>query len=478
MGTGIDIYPFIAVALGQAPGCHKALDRLYQTDMYRYRFYRAAITDKYYRHILITEGNLLEVEYTRKALGILTFLKNCVQEQKKQNENDFVKINETLKKIIQKAYPYAHSYILTQTVFVSEKFFYALVKKYKGRDNLGDLLVNNNIAVALFLAMNQSKEIIEDELLLEFIEYTHTSLHGMEKIVGSKLSLDNATPELLIKINNTETKYADLVKQVQSNIVQQDKTRKKYDFIFDFLDLCFTSITENTKTDKNMFRKLAMAYYITTPAEEVSEDSLRAYIVPAALIYRMGQAYNDAKEYYFANNKEIMYAETEALEMDKRKLNIEKRNLEHKNEELSDIIKENYKQIRRLEDKLAAAENNKAELIALREMMFQQSKKNQEGLEQETQIQNYSELKSLKAVFVGGRPAWQKKMKEFLPNAAFIDTNVLNFDTTLLRNTYVYVNTTYISHAMYYRVVENLPTSSTLKFLNHDNIDICLNSLC
>ena len=466
----IDLNPFVAVALGQVPSCYKALDKLYQTSAYRYRFYRAAITNKYYKHRFITKGGLLEVEYARKALGIVVFFAEC-------DDNDFLKVGDAFKKILQRAYPYAHSYVLAQTVFTPSKFLAALAKKHKGLDNIGDIELNSNIAVALLLALNQSKKIIPDSCWQKFSFFAYHSLYGMQKSVGSKITLDTAPPELLTKINDTEAKYADLVKQVQSKIIQADKNREKYYFVFDFLGLSLTSIVENTKTDKDMFRKLAMAYHVTTPTEKVSEESFRAYIFAATIMYRLGQAYNDVKEHYFANNKEIMYAETEALEMDKRKLNMEKRNLEHRIEELSGEIKELSRQNNQLQAELAASESTKTELIALREMVFQQSKKNQEDADRKASAKDYSELKLLKAVFVGGRPVWQKRMKELLPNATFIDTDALNFDTGLLRDITVYVNTTYISHAMYYRVVENLPDSSTFVFLNHDNIDLCLDSL-
>ena len=468
----ININPILAVALGQATHCHKALDKLYQTDIYRYRFYRAAITSPYYKHEIVIGGVLVEVEYARKALGIIAFLVECDTKPNEQNKNDFIKVNEAFKKILQRAYPYAYSYMLAQSAFMAGKFVSALVKKHKG--NIGQVEIHNNVAVATYLTMKQLKEIIGDETTRKFFSYAQRSLNGVKNTKGSKPLIYDKDPELAI-VRAAEARHRDLGQYVASNnSMLQIKGSERFNFVFNTLELSFTSIVENSRTDKYTFQSLAAAYYFTTPNNERSEESFRDYMIAATIMYRLGQAYNDAKEYYVANNKEIMYAETEKLEINKRKLHLEKRNLEQRIEELSGEINEKGRKIRRLEEDLAAAKNTKTELIALREMVFQQNQSN-ENLAGPGK--NYSELKSLKAVFIGGRPAWQKKMKEFLPNATFIDTAVLHFDTGLLRNTDVYVNTTYISHAMYNRVVENLPESSTLKFLNHDNIDLCLSSL-
>ena len=471
MKQRVDISPLVAVALGQATHCHKALDRLYQTDIYRYRFYRAAITSPYYKHKFVVGGVLIEVEYTRKALGIITFLINSKQEQ---NENDFLKVSEAFKKILQRAYPYAYSHMLAEATLVPEKFVSALIKKHKGIDNIRESEIHNNIAVAIYLAMKQLKTTIWDESSQIFFSYAQRSLNEVKNTEDLKPSIYDEAHRLLV-VQDAEAKHTDLVQYVASNnSMLQINGSERFHFVFNTLKLSFTSIVENSRTDKRTFQQLAIAYYIATPHNERSEESLRDYIIAATIIYRLVQAYNDVKEYYFANNKESMYTETEELEIDKRKLHLEKRNLEQIIEELSGEINEQDRKIRRLEEDLAAAKNTKTELIALREMVFQQNQSNEilAG-----QGKNYSELKSLKAVFIGGRPAWQKKMKEFLPNATFIDTAVLHFDTGLLRDTDVYVNTTYINHAIYYRVVENLPESSTLKFLNHDNIDLCLSSL-
>lgn len=68
-------------------------------------------------------------------------------------------------------------------------------------------------------------------------------------------------------------------------------------------------------------------------------------------------------------------------------------------------------------------------------------------------------------------------MRNKLPSWTLIDPSSINFDKNILNKEHIFINTSYISHAMYYKVVENLGKNSNIHYINNTNIEICLEDI-
>lgn len=63
-------------------------------------------------------------------------------------------------------------------------------------------------------------------------------------------------------------------------------------------------------------------------------------------------------------------------------------------------------------------------------------------------------------------------MKDKLINFEFISAETINFDVNILNSyEYVFINTNYVGHAMYYKIIENLNENNKLRYINNINID-------
>ncbi|HBF2503832.1 TPA: hypothetical protein KN168_004371, partial [Clostridioides difficile] len=59
-----------------------------------------------------------------------------------------------------------------------------------------------------------------------------------------------------------------------------------------------------------------------------------------------------------------------------------------------------------------------------------------------------------------------------LINFEFISADTINFNVNILDSyEYVFINTNYVGHAMYYKIIENLNENNKLRYINNINID-------
>jgi len=477
----VPVYPFVAKAIGAKPKAYGVVDKWYNANKYKY--YRAAIEDHFYRHEIVTGGCLLQVEYARKALGLMTFFK---QEESNSQETATY---QSIIKIIKKAYPRAYQYMLKNNELSIEAYIRTMSQKNNGIKNKDISGLGDDLVVALYLAELQGKVIVKSPVYMEFVQkYLIQRIERASNIRGNTISIKNIPPVLIEPLKCLEEKVRkdNLTKEIANNLnyphYKDDYWSSKYKKLWDYEKLSSVDIYENTTVDEEMYQKLSLAYIVNElPDNEINLEDFRKYMISGSIILRLIQAYNEAKESYFRNHKEVMYVEMETLEMEKRRLHLESRNFEYKfectvkqTEKLEKQFKDyeitKEKQIKRLEEELAEAKKNQVELIALREMVFAQK------IEEEKiwEGRDYSYLKKVQVVFVGGHSNWQKKMKEFLPESIFIGADSVNFDLNLLKGT-IFINTTYIGHAMYYRVINSVTSSNCrLYYLNQVNIDICL----
>lgn len=122
---------------------------------------------------------------------------------------------------------------------------------------------------------------------------------------------------------------------------------------------------------------------------------------------------------------------------------------------------------------------DKKEINSLREYIFNNSVEENTNITNEINIDYIiNQLNELDIVVIGGNQNWINKIKEVLPNWIYIPADSINFDIKLLKNKYILFNTDYVSHSMYYKVVENISKTKQLNFFSGvTNLDLSLRKI-
>lgn len=125
----------------------------------------------------------------------------------------------------------------------------------------------------------------------------------------------------------------------------------------------------------------------------------------------------------------------------------------------------------RLEKLQQRSEEEKAELTALRNFMFQMG--SGESSEQETEMpeERIPVKNTEKIIVVGGHRHWQRKMKEYLPGGAFLSGEHLNFNPAVLSSkNYIVFNTDILKHGLYYKVMSEKKKGQKVLYVHGNNI--------
>lgn len=97
-----------------------------------------------------------------------------------------------------------------------------------------------------------------------------------------------------------------------------------------------------------------------------------------------------------------------------------------------------------------------------------------ENYAEEVSDNRWEMMDKLNGLIIGGSDVWQKKMQELLPSWKFISPSLNSIERKMIANAeYVFVNTSYIGHSMYYGVISIVQASDRIKlgFINSRNPD-------
>lgn len=516
----IDMLGLICEAWGYNDKIYKDIDKLY--DSKKYECYKLAKNNPWYNHPIINEGSLIQVEHCKKALGILLY------QQENPNDIDFLK---QVNHIIQKGWNYTHAFIMNHNKINFSKFITNFVKKKKGIHNITDDEVNSNIVILLTLSISLGKEINQkDKGYLSTVPDIVKRLDYYENKNFSRISLDIITDEekeelkslkekLLIKIYKQTIKRKAKMYMDKANIDEHDKetlelilqikdfNQKQFQEIVKFLNIPniknYTTYMDNlyetingiassflydyhnlsesllnyTNFTNQDIDEIIYAYMCSCNSlnKEKSIDKLLDFFICAFHIKGMIKAYNQAKDYYFQNNKETMYIEMEYLEKELKEANEIFEFNQHQSHKIFNKLGAAENKIQKLEKELQQEKQKNVELNSLREFMFSLDKE----VEYKNIEVNIDKLKEINGVIIGGHEKWQQKMKEYLPKFIFIHTDMLNFDVTALngvKDVFFYIN--YLNHAIYYKVIEYIKNKDVkIHYINVQNEDLVLKNI-
>lgn len=471
----INALMFLAEVLGYHKKLYKDIDRLYQTD--KYRFYESAKNNHLYNSVMFKEGTLLQEEYSKKALGILLHI----------NEP---KISEAITAMIKKGWPYCYTYAEKNKTFDLVPFITQYMKKQgKDIDDFNDDEMFAAVFITWYLSVSQGKEIAENPQTFSFVQVLDErqkkyKTNKPTALVKASDSLKTKAQKMRLKLYE---QYGDLG---DAKVMMKDPVLTDFvntlDYVFKYEQLNGYSLYNDVMlSPKEVEELLEVVLYHMLPIDtrklhleislaKIDIDKMDLMLTAQNLIYliryRMTlRAYRQAKDYYFRNNKETMFIELETIEKERDKLEAENRLQAQRIKQLEDELAAKDKEIGRLQRELAIEKETRPELNSLREFMFGLSK---EALPETQDLEkDISKLKDGRYVLVGGYDTWLNKLKEKLPKFRFVAANAPNFDSNILKNAdAVFIYTGYLDHATYYKVMSIIRKNQTkLYYLSQIN---------
>lgn len=165
------------------------------------------------------------------------------------------------------------------------------------------------------------------------------------------------------------------------------------------------------------------------------------------------------------------------IQIKEKKLDIKKKEWETRVEELEKRNKELEAEIERqkkiMEEENKKHENEKDELILLREYIYKSSKAD-ENLDNNTidyeKIQKFWIEQSV--VLIGGRENWQQKIKNIFPKWKYVTASHTTFSPDMISDKkYIICNTDVLSHSVYYKVIANKSANQYLLYAHGTNLE-------
>lgn len=424
-----------------------------------------------YNHLFISEGSLRAELYARKALRLLM-------------------VGRLDSSIIETGWPHIKRFLNTHSSgpIDFKKFMNYFIKKSGGINKLSDDDLNDIAILFIFIVNVLERDIINTEVIDNLIIERSKFAFRVNKF-GSPIALKSFKDEEQFALKSSIKRIKNLV-GFNDNIkfyngfdMNKDALGRTISYkLFEIENLCHVSILNDLPFQEKDIEETLLSFVLSTSKKELdnildnsSKDFsllLRDYFITALNLKWMLRAYKQAKEDFFD------------LDPVERSINVKKAK-----EELNKATEERYialqnshkieaenfelrRTIKKLEAELSEKKKEQEELFGLRELFFSLvDEKNEftEISEDDNQYEdNIHKLKALKAVFVGGHQNFTNKLKEILPDLYFINSE--NFDTSILEKIdVVFIYSGYCSHALYYKVVDNV-NRKKIKYLNNINI--------
>lgn len=177
--------------------------------------------------------------------------------------------------------------------------------------------------------------------------------------------------------------------------------------------------------------------------------------------------YNKVTKYILENNNEEIKDETMLLKKENLKIKDQLILSSSKNQELLNEISKLKKENDRLNLEVRKIEDLKKEVVPLRNYAFLQLNNKNSEKKMDLDINDIKKnLNEIQGVIVGGSTTWTSTIKPIL-KWEYISKKTLGFNSRILKNKIVIVNTDDISQELYYKIMSNINEIKTLKFIGN-----------
>jgi len=459
---GLDFSPLIAFVLSNEV-FHKDINRIYKTNELLFNI--ESKKNKYYN--CFSSGSAIKQLYYHRALGIISSGKV----PKKEVYN-----------ILKKVYKYEDTYCNNLKTFKMIDYTSKLLRKNKGFLTVNDFNCHSIVAVAMCIINNIKIDENDDHFkhfmlgminILDFekddkykINYAKADQEDKNIVFKQLKRLQKENPYLLKEGTLKENK-------------DFDANKNAIELLFDIFNISLLDLTNDIELTDNEILSILYCYLVAHDGIIDDTNDLDDWLNYSIKIAYILKAYNETKCYILNNNNEELLLKIQNLNNENNKLKndliLANNEIEKLKKENSSILNENNK----LKLEIEKLNKDKKEINSLREYIFNNSNSDEEVINTAFNLdETINKLNKLDVIIIGGKSGWINKIKEILPSWSYIPTDSINFDVRLLNNKYVLFNTDYVSHSMYYKVIENISKAKQLNFFSGStNINLSLKKI-
>ena len=471
----VNMYMLFAQALATNKKSYKFIDKYFYKNIEENLKTIKENDSNWSKHKIISEGSMEQEYYFKKVLALL------------ETEGDISYIFE----IVKNSYPRICNYLNSKKKLILSDLYIYLGRKEK---NLSLDEFHGSLIVAIIIAINM--EGYELDLTDEVYNRYMYNLSARLESYNREINFNNLNKEIKQFINkvylNLRANYlkeiipfphqvpVDLINNTyEKELNDLDRKLLPFDFICELENIDLVSITSSVKMTESDIKNIIsvfLNYNKYDSVVDVDYKELYKFVVNSMNFMYLAREYKNSKKFFFKNlQEELKFSVDEnnrkLSELEKNNLSLKEELKKLKNE--NELLKNENNSLTNEIDKFKNS-NTRLELIELRNKLFENNKDNF--------IENLDEidinLNDYKGAVFGGHPNWISKMKNELKNWIFISSDILNFDIKILNDVeYVFVNTNYVSHGMYYKIIENLNQRNKLKYINNTNVDLCIKEI-
>lgn len=470
-----DLIPIYAKALSDSIQIRDDIEKYYIKNELLY--YNAARKSEYFSCYFSKQGSIISDESFLRILGIIK-----IAQQDDENGEEAQKIITSLfKKGYRNVYRQLQRYNFDYKPFFDEY--------YSKFEETSDRIFFSQISAMIFF--NNNEKIFEDKIILEFLKIMqimtfHTNFASFkipEDLIPKISDIKKQLPRNILKFTASSSYNNEFHKFFPE---YDDLLFRQVELLGEYYDLDVQNLMEGLLEPKDL--DLVIFVYIYMFGYKSKKISYIDAKILYCLLLLIGsfKAYADLKVYhkknsYQRNLSELVEAREQLTEQKEKNLRLESeiKKISVLQSKIQDLESENEKlrrQLEKVEQQLNDNEVQKDELIKLREFVYNST---EDFFVNEFEENSLNSLKATKGYIIGGHPNWTKKLKQVLPNWNFISVDINTFDTSKLKGSIVIINTSFLKHAMYYSVINEI-RKNDIKFgyiNNNTNIEKTLQEI-
>lgn len=515
---------YVAGYINAIPGLSSFMDDLYETN--KYTFYEKAKQSAYYDATFMTDRPLEREVSMKRAFGVLLHaeedeaLQDAICKAIVKHERTFKvflksftvdQLNTTVTAVQRAARNFGKSNDeQTAPIYLAAYIVYCkhgIAKKDKQSVSMFHSIVARDIAQReansqseFINSLNRVKtkdSINESKYFLEYKEAIKTG-RDLLALIEALDAIKHGSSVSSTKVN----KLVNILTKFENTVERQDTTiysllvSKVFSLFGSSISLAIENISFDQEELDNLFTLAATCAWIR-PHEGTPDMTISDYTL-ALWLALLSKTIKKEREFYFKNNSETQFFALRNLEREvqqlQQQLSIQENATDEANahaaalsEQISllnaELAKETKdaakplmgeisilkNQIAALESKLQEETEKNAELARLREFVFDMQQGGDIQLE-DVSLDSYIDGK--KIYIFGGHINWRNKLKQKYPKLEVLDGHNVSFDEQkLLGADMVLMNTSNMSHALYYKIIDvlrknNIPFDYLGKYSN------------
>lgn len=353
------------------------------------------------------------------------------------------------------------------------------------------------MALAVILGHYHGKPVEESGLFSLFRKMVEVSVNKQKKAADT-WKLTPAQKERYTSLRNRvgfsvlrACNYVDLIRALDPSSVEEKRLlddgvagevtlQEVAAMLAEYWAVDLTAFLDNELIRREWIETVLKHMALCPQLADLPDGLLRALFLIYLQVFLLAKAVDDQREQFSRLGREAIEYEQQAVLKELEDLRLENSRLLQEKERLERELAENsrekelleeiaslQRQVRELQQKLEREREKERELQGLREFVFSLQEEGEEEPEEKL-----PSIPPVKCVVVGGTEKWQRELKKHLPDTfSFIGADAKNFDPAVLRGVAcIFVRPQYLSHSVYYRVMENADRDSRIVFLPGQNI--------